>query len=304
MLPVPGHFGYEGVFMRFAYYVAENLDDAIRLLQQDRCRVIAGGTDLMIDLRQGSKQCEAVVDVTNIPETKSLFVQDNFLRVGACRTFTQLETDPLVLKYAKALAVASSFVGSPQIRNVATPGGNVANAMPAADAAVALFGLQASAEICGINGHRVVPIEECYIGIGKSVIDSEREFIVSFLIPVAEKGFVRKSAYKRFALRESLALPVVAVSVGIQVNAHRIVQSNIVLAPAGIAPWHAVQAERSLQGRILDEACILETAATAVQTVPFRDSPVRCTAQYKKMIANTLIQEALMEVADSIGTNS
>lgn len=278
--------------MSYAYYRAQTIRDASVLLAQNaQSLVIAGGTDLMLDLRAGKKSCQALVDITGIAECGDISLKDGCLRLGACCTFGRLEKDPLVRRYAAALAQASSQVGSPQIRSVATLGGNVVNALPAADAAVALVSLAAEAEIVGQNGVRRTAVAECYQGIGKSTVDAGREFISAFYIPIWESERFG-SAYQRFALRESLALPVAAASVSVLLADGAVGDCRLVLAPAGSSPWRAAEAENFLRGNALTEA----SAAAA----PFRDSPVRCSAKYKRMLAETLARDALLETAKGI----
>ena len=285
--------------MGYAYFMARTVDQAVALLHEQQGRVIAGGTDLVLDLRNGKKTCRAVVDITDIPECGQISLENDFLRIGACCTFAQLEASPLVQRYATALAQASSFVGSPQIRNVATIGGNVVNAMPAADGAVALVGLNAQAEIAGTDGLRLCRVEDCYRGIGQSTVDAGREFICAFRVPLRADGTWR-SAYKRFALRQSLALPVVAAAAGIGFQEKRIVSCRLALAPAGTAPWRAEEAETYLKDRTISRETATVAAGLAAQAAPFRDSPVRCSAAYKRMLAETMACDALLDAAGNL----
>lgn len=285
--------------MGYAYFMVRTVNQAVALLHEQQGRIIAGGTDLVLDLRSGKKTCQAVVDITDIPECGQISLENDFLRIGACCTFAQLEASPLVQRYATALAQASSFVGSPQIRNVATIGGNVVNAMPAADGAVALVGLNAQAEIAGADGLRLCRVEDCYRGIGQSTVDAGREFICAFRVPLGTEGTWR-SAYKRFALRQSLALPVVAAAAGIGLQEKRIVSCRLALAPAGTAPWRAEEAETYLKDRTISRETATVAAGLAAQAAPFRDSPVRCSAAYKRMLAETMVCDALLDAAGNL----
>lgn len=280
--------------MDYEYCMARTLEEAAALLRDKHGRVIAGGTDLVLDLRKGSKSCQALVDISEIPDCKGIGLEGNWLRIGACCTFAELESDPAVLLHARALACASSCVGSPQIRNVATVGGNVVNAMPAADAAVALVALGAEAEIVGAGGRRRVPVEDCYEGIGKSAVNAAEELICAFYIPVSREG--NKNAYRRFALRESLALPVAAAAVSLTLRDNCVEESRVVLAPAGKSPWRAAAAEEFLRGKPMSAELAEKAAGLAAEAAPFRDSPVRCSAAYKRMLAQTLLRDAMLEM--------
>ena len=277
------------------YCMARTIDEAVTLLKGSESRIIAGGTDLILDLRNGKKICRSVVDISEISECRQISYENGALKIGACCTFAQMESNPLVLRYATALAQAAAQVGSPQIRNIATVGGNVVNAMPAADAAVALAGLDARVEIIGRQGKRFCNIAECYCGIGKSAVDASSELISAFYLPVKEDGSI-KSVYKRFALRTSLALPVVAVSASVEMEALRIKSCHIVVAPAGNAPWQAEEAMAHLSGKMASELVIRQAAGIAAKDAPFRDSPVRCSATYKHELARVLVTDALQEI--------
>lgn len=278
------------------YISAKSVDEAMAVLQNGGARIIAGGTDLMIALEEGEKDYNTIVDVTTIPQLREIHRAGDTLIIGPCATFQEIETNAQIRQLIPALSQAASQVGSPQTRNVATLGGNIVNAMPAADGATALFALSAHVQVAGPNGVRSMPIESCYKGIGKSAIDPEKEIVTGIIIPLNEVG---KSVYKRFALRKSLALPVVAAAAALKVENHIIVQARLVLSPAGIMPWVAKEAEAHLQGAKIDKSLLLSVAADAAAAAPFRDSPVRCSAAYKHELAHALLGEAMMELYDA-----
>lgn len=283
--------------MHQEYCTARSVEEAVTLLGQKNGCVIAGGTDLMLDLRKGKKQSSVLVDITGIPEVNGVSMEKERIRIGACCTFAQLEKDPIVIRWLPALAAGASRVGSPQIRNVATVGGNVVNAMPAADTAVALVGLGAQVEVAGPEGIRTIPVEECYERIGKSRIDPEKELITAFFIPL-EQGKILRNGYMRFSLRESLSLPVVVAAVSLVQSQGVVERGRIVLAPAGVAPWHAEAAELLLREAVLTPQLADEAAYLAAEAAPFRDSPVRCSAAYKRLVARTMLHDLLLSMQD------
>lgn len=283
--------------MQQEYIVARTVTEAVHLLNEKNGRVIAGGTDLMLDLRKGKKHSEVLIDITEISELAEVTAEGNRIRVGACCTFSQLEKDPVVMRYLPALAAGASRVGSPQIRNIATVGGNVVNAMPAADTAVALVGLGAQVEVAGICGCRTLPIEACYKRIGQSTVNPEKEVVTAFYIPIARDGTFY-NGYRRFSLRESLSLPVVVTAVSGLLHGRSAENVRVVLAPAGAAPWHAEAAEKLLNGQIITPDLAERAAKLAAEAAPFRDSPVRCSAAYKRLVAQTMVEELLLEMAE------
>ena len=285
--------------MGYAYFAARTVDEAVTLLHEQQGRVIAGGTDLVLDLRSGKKKCQAVVDITDIPECGRISLENDFLRIGACCTFAQLESSPLVQRYATALAQASSFVGSPQIRNVATIGGNVVNAMPAADGAVALVGLNVQAEIAGPDGLRLCRVEDCVPG--NWTIHRRCGAGIHLCISCPSEG--RRDLaerYKRFALRQSLALPVVAAAAGIGFQENGSYPAGWPWPRRGPAAWRA-EGSRDVSERPDDLPGNGDRRrGSCAQAAPFRDSPVRCSAAYKRMLAETMACDALLDAAGNL----
>jgi len=139
---------------------------------------LAGGTDILLDLQQGRHSpVHTIVDLTEIPEMKILETRDERLFIGAGVPLSCIARDPLVASHAQALVEACDLVGGPQVRNVATLGGNVAHALPAADGTIALMCLDAEAEVAGLQGSRRVSLPELFLGPGKSALQSD-EIIV------------------------------------------------------------------------------------------------------------------------------
>ena len=278
------------------YLIVSSIEEAIKVLQNDAARVIAGGTDLMIAMKEGETEYNTLVDITQIPQLRKIYISDNKLIIGASATFYDIEVNGLICQHVPSLSQAAAQVGSPQIRNVATLGGNIVNAMPAADGATALFALSAEIEIMGTNGTKIMPIADCYKGIGQSAINSEQEVVTAIVIPLDKVG---KNIYKRFALRKSLALPVVAAAAALKVENHKNKNARMVLSPAGKMPWIAQEMTKELQGMPLEKRILLDAASKAAATAPFRDSPVRCSAAYKRQLAGTLLRDAVMDLYEA-----
>src|SRR3990172_9034056 len=132
---------------------------------------LAGGTDILLDLQQGRHSpVHTIVDLTEIPEMKYLELRDGRLFIGAGVPLSRIARDPLVATHARALVEACDLVGGPQVRNVATLGGNVAHALPAADGTIGLMCLAAEAEVAGPAGNRCMPLSELFLGPGKSAL--------------------------------------------------------------------------------------------------------------------------------------
>src|SRR6188474_2143929 len=166
---------------------------------------IAGGTDLLIDLAQGRHSpVHTLVDVTEIEELLALEIRADTLFVGASVPVNRIVLDPVVRAHAQALVEACELIAGPQVRNVATLGGNVAHALPAADGTIALLALNAQAEIAGFTGTRCVPFKELFVGPGKSSLKHGEELLVGFYLPLAKNG--QASCFKRIMRPQGVAL--------------------------------------------------------------------------------------------------
>ena len=173
-----------------SYERARDLNGALALLAQagGRGRIIAGGTDLVLQLHQKEQQTDLLVDVTRIQELQRLCEEDGHIRIGAVVTHSAAAESPLLRREAAALAAGCGMVGSPQIRNIATLMGNVITAQPAADAAVPLTALEAELRVLSPMGERWVHMEAAYRGVGESAIDATREVAAADPLPQTRGG--------------------------------------------------------------------------------------------------------------------
>lgn len=279
--------------MGWDYCAASSVKEAsdILLCYKGMARIIAGGTDLMLDLQEKKKKVQCLVDISKVPELQEIAFIDDMLSVGAGVTFTETAKNQLCRRNAAVLVEAAESVGSPQIRNIATVAGNVVNAQPAADAAVALMALEAKVQISGSSGIKVISMEDCYLSLGSSGIDSAKELVTSIRFKPLETG--QGSAFVRFAHRGSLALPILNVAVVVTLQGDCINEARIVLAPAGPMPFRAKAAEAFLISKAPETDVLLETAKRAASEAPFRDSQLRGSKEYRRNLACVLAHEAL-----------
>ena len=213
------------------YVMAKDAKEALNLLAgyEGRGRIIAGGTDLVLDLQSGKYQAECLVDITGIPGLAEMKLCGGALEVGAAVTHNQAAESPLIRRYAHALAKASHSVGSNQIRNCSTIGGNIVNGQPAADSAVALAALGASVEVMYEDGAELLSMDRLYAGFGKSTVDSTKSLVTRILIPEAGPG--EGSGYARLEQRKALALPMVCVAAFLGIRDGMVERCRIAMAP-------------------------------------------------------------------------
>ncbi|MFH1183604.1 MAG: FAD binding domain-containing protein [Chloroflexota bacterium] len=276
------------------YISPTTLSEALRALRDSPgpAAPIAGGTDLLLDMGQGRHSpATTLVDLTSVAEMTALDSRAGMLFIGGAVPLTRIARDPLTAQHAEALVEACDLIGGPQVRNVATLGGNVAHALPAADGTIALLALDAVVEIAALDGSRRLPIAELFEGPGKSVLKRGTELIVGFHIPL--KGRHEASAFKRIMRPQGVALPIINLAVWIRRSRDTIEAVRLAVGPSGPTPRRALEAEQALVGGTFsDKACRLATEALLAHAT-FRTSPRRAGADYRRQLVGPLLQEAL-----------
>lgn len=275
------------------YLYPETVREAMDLLAEwsGQARIVAGGTDLVLQLKRGERQAACLIDISRIEEMRGIEESNGTITLGAAVTHAEAAASPLVRMVAQVLAQAASEVGSPEIRNVATIGGNVVNAQPAADTALALLALEAEAEVVGASGAHWVPLLDLYQGAGASAVDSTAEVVCRFRfkVPTGQVG----SAYRRLGKCKSIALPVLCAATIVRLEADRVVSASIGLGPVAPLPFRPTEAERWLAGQPATAETAKQAAALAQEEAQPRDSLLRCAREYREAMVGVLVQSTL-----------
>ncbi len=276
------------------YHLPKTIQDALQALdtQPATARLIAGGTDLLLDLQQGRHPpVDHLVDVTGIPELSCLEIRQGELFIGAAVPLIKITLSPLVQQHAQALVEACGLVGGPQVRNSATLGGNVAHALPAADGTVALVALGAQAEVAGAQGLRRVPILELFRGPGISTLDPLKEILVGFYLPLVQPG--QASAFSRIMRPQGVALPIINMAAWVHRDQDRLIDIRLSVGPAGPTPRRVIEAEQVLRDQVYDSSLNHLAFDALLGSARFRTSPQRATAEYRKHLSGILLDEVL-----------
>lgn len=276
------------------YYLAQSVTDALSTLANasgDAC-IIAGGTDLLLDLQQGRHPpLDTLVDITQISEMCRLELRHDRLFIGAAVPLNQVVASPLVREHAQALFDSAGLIGGPQVRNTATLGGNVAHALPAADGTIALLALDAQAEVASLQEICHLPISDLFRGPGKSALDPRRELLVGFHLPLRQTG--EASAFRRVMRPQGVAIAILNIAIWLKRAGDRIADICIAIGPAGPVPLQARQAEAQLRGQSPEQPAIDRAVAALLAETRFRTSPHRSTAEYRLHTAGVLLAEVL-----------
>jgi len=276
------------------YLLPKTLEEAMQALASapGPLAPIAGGTDLLLDLELGRHSpVQTLVDITEVKELLALEIRENRLFVGAGVPVNRLVRDPLTGAHAQALVEACNLIGGPQVRNVATLGGNVAHALPAADGTIALLALEAQAEIAGISGTRRIPFKELFLGPGKSVLKHGEELLVGFYLPLIEEG--QASCFKRIMRPQGVALPIINLAIWLERMDDKVSQIRVAVGPGGPTPWRATDAEQALSGKPISNETFDSALEALLAHVGFRTSPRRASADYRRHLVATLFKDTL-----------
>lgn len=285
----------------FVYHEPVSLDEAVRLLAAagEGAHVLAGGTDLIVDMKTGRMRPSTVVNLKRIPGLAGIDDDEGATRIGALTSVPVVEASALVQQRHPALAQAASILASPPVRALATIGGNVGRASPASDLGPALIVHDAHATIAGTGGSRDELVEDLYVGPGATSLVSS-DIITSFRLPKPPPGF--GSAHVKLGKRGSgtdIALAGVSASVVIG-DGGEIVDCRIALASLGPTPFRAVATESLLQSEVPSDALLAAAAETASgEARPIGD--MRASASYRTTLARVLTMRALRGALESAG---
>jgi len=281
------------------YLIPRSLEDALRVLVETpgTVRILAGGTDLLLDLQQGRHEpVDCLVDITAIPELSRVEITGDHLFIGAAVPLNVVNQSKEVVAHAQALQEASSLVGGPQVRNSATLGGNVAHALPAADGTIALMALGATAEVACFESLRMEPLGNLFRGPGQSTLDAHKDLIIGFHIPLIRDG--QASAFCRIMRPQGVALPILNMAIWIERMEDIIADIRIALGPAGPTPQRGITAENYLRGKKPTDEVMQIAADRLRDSVRFRTSPRRATFEYRKHLCGILLSKVLQTAWD------
>jgi len=283
------------------YTIANTIDQARKSIDDSATTAyfIAGGSDLLLEIQQGRKTpASKFIDLSQIPELNELYVDESCLFIGASVPVSTISKSIIVYEHARSVTEATGLIGGPQVRNVATLGGNVAHALPAADGMIALAAMDANVRIA--NGFQIEDrhILTLFSGPGKTALN-KNEIIIGFLIKTKQPN--EGSAFKRIMRPQGVALPILNCAVWLQRINETIADIRIIFGPSGPVPTRAMEVENELRNKELN-LTNLENAITAIRkTVKFRTSPRRATAEYRYNLAESLLKDVIQTAWERAG---
>lgn len=276
----------------------KNIKEALSLLEEYKgeARLVSGATDLMLWIREEKVTPSVLVDVSDIPEMRFVSVENGKMTLGAAMTHAEIAANEAVKRIFPALSDGCRSVGSPQIRNIATLAGNIVSAQPAADSVVPMTALGVVCEIVSSDGAHMRPLCELSKTVGESYVDPTKEILtkIEISVPAGKYG----TAFKRIAPREAMALPVVNVAVMLEAAEDGTISAaRVVASPVAVVPFRAQMAEAHLIGKKPSAELFAEAAKIAEDEASPRDSLVRGSGAYRKVLVRDLVEQALTEAA-------
>ncbi len=293
-------------------YIRPNaVEEALAELEaaNGRASLVAGGTDLLLDMQQGRHPpVDALVDISRIPELMVLKEEEDQILLGAAVVHRAIVESDLIRHHARCLAEACVLIGGPQVRNVATLGGNVAHALPAGDGTIALLALKAEAQIASKDGRRWELVEKLFRGPGETTFDRSREVLVTFRIPrlKASEG----TAFRRVMRPQGVAIAILNMAVWVRLAGDGSIGAvRISVGPAGPRPLRARRTEQALRGGRLDSETLTAAAESLLAEVSLRTSLHRATKSYREhlipiLMARTLTAAHKRALEQTEGVNS
>jgi CO/xanthine dehydrogenase FAD-binding subunit len=273
------------------YIAPASLDELLTALHQhgEDARIIAGGTDLIPQMRLGKFTPRILVDPRCLPLAE-IVETGEYIHLGPCFTHTQVLTSPLLKREFPALVDACQQIGGPPVRNRGTLVGNLANASPAADSALPLLVYDAEIVIARFGGERVIPLNEFYLAPGQTQLAVD-EFIREIRIPKMPSH--TKAFFLKLGNRKAMAIAVASVALRLSLDElGQVIEAHIALGSVAPTPLRAYQAEAILQSNLLNEEIIIH-AAQAAQLAASPISDLRASSEYRSKMIAVLTRRAL-----------
>jgi carbon-monoxide dehydrogenase medium subunit len=281
--------------MWHSYAQPTSVEQALRTLSEahGQAAIIAGGTDLLLDIDQGRRDApELLVDVGGIEEMCQIRLENDHIFLGAAVTHKAITSSALLQEHAACLVEGCALIGGPQVRNVATIGGNVAHALPAGDGTIGLLALDAQVLVAGPSGHAWKPLAEIFAGPGKTTFDRSRELLVGFSLPLRETN--ASSAFLRIMRPQGVAIAILNMAVWLRLApGGELERVRIAAGPGGPVPFRAHATESSLSGRQPDSEAITEATVVLLKEIKLRTSKHRATSAYRQHLAGILLERTL-----------
>ena len=278
----------------FEYVLARDSGHAVTLLAEhgSSARILAGGTDLLVELKSASHAPNVVIDISRAADLKGIAITDEGLSIGALVTHAEIMRSAIIREMFPALADAAHTVGAVQTRSLGTLGGNLVTGVPSMDSGPTLIALEARVALTGPGGRRQSPLAEFFVGPRKTIL-KPGELLASILIP--RKNLGKPTAFLKFGLRKGQALALVNVAASLRIDSQKqnfFREPRIALGAVAPTIMRALKAEAWLEGRAVTPEAMVEAGRLAAEEAkPISD--FRASAAYRRDLVAVLTRRAL-----------
>lgn len=284
------------------YYHATTIAEAVELLKEHpKARIISGGSDVLIKIREGKMAGASLVCIRDIKEIRGIErMESGDIYIGAATTFSHITSDPVIQRWIPVLGEAVDQVGGPQVRNIGTIGGNICNGAVSADSAPTLFSLNALLRLSDGKGGRTVPIQDFYLGPGKVDLQPG-EILTHIIIPEREyMGYC--GHYIKYSMRNAMDIATLSCSVVSKVDLEKKVLSDvrITFGVAAPVPCRCKKTEDALKGMTVDERLYDQIEILVRQEINPRDS-WRASRAFRLQIGGEIARRALIRTVELAG---
>ena len=284
------------------YYNASTIKEAVTLLKEHPdARIISGGSDVLIKIREGKMAGTYLVCIRDIKEIKGVdLMESGDIYIGAGTTFSHVTSDPIIQKYIPVLGEAVDQVGGPQVRNIGTIGGNVCNGAVSADSVPTLFSLNAMLRIADGTGGRMIPIRDFYLGPGK--VDLHQGDVLTHIVIPGKEYQGYHGHYIKYSMRNAMDIATLSCSVVSKVNPEKKILEDvrITFGVAAPVPYRCVETENAIKGMPLGEELLSKVEEMVRQEIHPRDS-WRASREFRLQIGGEIARRALMRSIELAG---
>ncbi len=285
-----------------SYHKATTVDEAIQLLARNpRAIPLAGGTDVLVRLRQGHPDYRHVVDIHDVADLQDItMASDGTISIGSGSTFARLMTDRIITENIPVLAEGAASVGGPQIRNMATIGGNLCNGAPSGDCAAPLLVLNAVALLKGPQEERRIPLHEFYQGPGQ--VDRKPTEIMTSLLIAPDDFRCWSASYFKYAMRGAMDIATIGCAAACKMESNRLADLRLAFTVAGPTPLRCWKTEEKARGAVADQTLLEMVRSSVLKDLRPRDS-WRSPKDLRKQIIRTLAERVLTNALRPCGVS-
>jgi carbon-monoxide dehydrogenase medium subunit len=278
----------------FDYIVPSSLGETCKLRKsyQEKARLLAGGTDLLVKLKKRVTLHDVIIDLNRIPDLSFIKAVDDRLLIGGLTRLSQIQESPIVEKWALALFQAVQDMASPPIRNRATIAGNLCTSSPGADTAPPLLVLDASVRLVSIDGERTVPLLQFFVGPEQNVLRPD-EILTEIILPL-QQG---RSAFIKLGNRNAFTRSVVSVAAFVKINNGKFEEVKVALGAVAPTPIRSRKVEEALKGTKASEQNIAKAAEAVTAELRPRETSLRASPAYRRDMACVLVRRVLSRAA-------